>query len=200
MDMPEREADVIALAWWTVQWLEQHPELAAGAPFSAAELRARIDAWRAAAASAAEAQTHCRAVHADTDAAARRLKDELAVELRYVEVDVRGRPERLSGLGWGGRPGATDREPPGQARDVAVRALSDGALVLEWRPPRDGGPAAEYRVQRRRLGGAWQWVATVVGNEAFLSDQPWRVDFDLRVVAVNKAGAGPPSDVVTVVL
>jgi hypothetical protein len=33
-----------------------------------------------------------------------------------------------------------------------------------------------------------------------LGDQPCGVDFDLRVVAVNEAGAGEPSAVVTVVL
>jgi len=39
-----------------------------------------------------------------------------------------------------------------------------------------------------------------VARRLLLGDQPRRVEFDLRVVAVNKAGAGEPSATVTVVL
>jgi len=200
MEFPEREADVIALAWRMIEWLERNPELAADAPFTAAALRAKIDQYEQTKAASADAEARSRAAHARQDDSVIELEKELAAQLSYVEVDVRGRPERLSGLGWGGRPGATDREPPGAVRDVAAERQGDTSVVLAWRPPVDGGPAAEYRVQRRTIGGAWEWVATAADNDCFLSDQPWGVEFDLRVIAVNKAGAGPPSEVVTVVL
>lgn len=129
-----------------------------------------------------------------------KLKDAMKANLWYADVEVRGRPEKLSGLGWGGRPGSTDREPPGQVRDVAVRSESDTSVVVEWRPPVDGGPAAAYKVQRRQAGGTWEDVATAVDNDCLLSNQPRGMEFDLHVVAVNKAGAGQPSATVTVVL
>lgn len=200
MEFPERESDVLALAWRMVEWLERNPELAAGAPVSADALRAAIDAAARASAQSAEADAKLRATFAAKDDGVARLKEVLTAHLQYVDMDVGGRPERLSGLGWGGRPGATDREPPGEVREVAVTLQSDGSVVLEWRPPSDGGPAAEYRIQRRKPGGRWEWVATALDNDCCVSGQPRGVDFDLRVVAVNKAGAGPPSAVVTVVL
>ena len=114
-------------------------------------------------------------------------------------MDVRGQPERLSGLGWGGRK-TTDREPPGAVRDLTIQSVTGASVMLEWRPPADGGPAAEYRVQRRKPGGPWQYVATAVDNDCLLSDQPRGIEFDLRVLAVNQAGIGQPSATVTVVL
>ena len=43
-------------------------------------------------------------------------------------------------------------------------------------------------------------MATAVDNDCLLSNQPRGIEFDLRVVAVNQAGEGLPSDVVTLVL
>jgi hypothetical protein len=43
-------------------------------------------------------------------------------------------------------------------------------------------------------------VATAVDNDCLLVDQLEGIEFDLRVVAVNHAGAGPPSGEVTVVV
>lgn len=200
MEFPEREEDIIELALRMAEWLEQHPDAFPDPPVSAAELRASVATLKARIAAAAEAETRSRRSHAVKDRSLAQVKETLKTHVRYTEVNVRGRLERLSGLGWGGRPGATDREPPGKVRDVAVTQQGDASLVLEWRPPVDGGPAASYRVQRRKPGGVWEFVATAADNDCFLSDQPRGVDFDLRVVAVNKAGAGPPSAAVTVVL
>jgi hypothetical protein len=78
--------------------------------------------------------------------------------------------------------------------------MAGTSVVIDWRPPADGGPAAEYRVQRRMPGGAWEDLATAVDNECLLSDQPRGIEYDLRILAVNRSGASRPSDTVTVVL
>ncbi len=65
----------------------------------------------------------------------------------------------------------------------------------------DGGAVAAYRIQRRkRDGGTWRDLATSVDAEDLSSNQPRGIEFDYRVIAVNKAGAGQPSAAVTVVL
>ena len=200
MEFPEREEDIVEFALRIAEWLEQHPDTFPGIPFSAAELRSSVDTFNAAQAASADAEARARESHVATDRSLVQLKKTLKAHLRYVEIEVRGEPERLSGLGWGGRPGATDREPPDEVRDVIATKQGDAAVLLAWRPPVDGGPAAAYRIQRRKRGGTWEFVARAVDNDVLLSGQPCGVEFDLRVVAVNKAGAGQPSAVVTVVL
>lgn len=199
-DFPEREEDILALARQLIAWLEQNPDLAGGAPFSAEELRAAMARATEASAKAAEADANLRSSHDSKDQSLLELKEALASRLQFVELDVRGQHERFSGLGWGGRPGATDRQPPGPVRDVRIRTQADTSLVLEWRPPRDGGPTARYRIERRIAGGAWEPVATAVDNDRMVGGLPQSVELDLRVVPVNEAGDGPASAVVTVVL
>ncbi|NIM50390.1 MAG: hypothetical protein GTO22_14265 [Gemmatimonadales bacterium] len=86
-------------------------------------------------------------------------------------------------------------------RDIAIKAEGETWVVLDWKPPVDGGAVAAHRIQRRkRDGGYWRDVATSVHTEDLVSNQPRGIEFDYRVIAVNKAGAGQPSAAVTVVL
>jgi len=196
---PEREEDILHLAMRMIEAMERDPELFRDAPISAAELRAALEKHREATAAADAADQAERKAFADRDQSLEVLKRGLKEGLWSVEVEVRGEPEKLSGLGWGGSE-TTDRVPPGAVRDLTVESVTGGSVLLEWRPPADGGPAAEYRVQRRKPGGAWEYVATAADNDCLLSDQPRGIELDLRVVAVNRAGAGEPSVTVTVVL
>jgi len=60
---------------------------------------------------------------------------------------------------------------------------------------------SDYKVQRReRPEGAWQDVATAIETEATLVEQPKGVELEYRVVAINKAGEGLPSNTVMAVL
>jgi len=198
-EFPEREADILALAMRIIEAMERDPERFANAPYSAAELRAAVEKARTAMAASDAADQASREAFEHKDQAIQVLKDGLKGRLWSIEVDVRGQPERLSGLGWGGSE-TTDREPPGAVRDLTIQSVTGASVMLEWRPPADGGPAAEYRIQRRRPGGSWEEVATAADNDCLLSDQPRGIEFDLRVLAVNQAGIGEPSTTVTVVL
>ena len=196
---PEREEDILDLAMRMIEAMEQDPETFIDAPYSASALRAQIEEVRAAIDAAAEADRAQRQAFARKERSLQVVKAGLKDRLETVEVDVRGVPEKLSGLGWGGSE-ATDRVPPGGVREVAVESQVEGTVVLQWRPPVEGGPAAEYRIQRRKPGGAWEHAATTPDNDCLLSDQPRGIEFDLRVLAVNQAGIGQPSATVTVVL
>jgi len=196
---PEREEDILDLARRMIEAMEQDPEAFRDAPYSADQLRAALEQARRATAAADAADQVRREAMRNKDQSLQDLKDGLKGGPWTTEVEVRGRPEKLSGIGWGGSE-ATDRVPPGAVRDLAVDAALSGSVALAWRPPAQGGPASEYRVQRRMPGGAWEDVATAADNDCLLVDQPERIEFDLRVVAVNQAGAGPPSAEVTVVL
>lgn len=199
MEFPEDEAEIIKLALRLAELMEQHPEDFPDPPASAAELRAQVEAFRAAQAESAAHDRELRQRQEEKDESLVVVKDVLKSNLHYAELNVRGKLEKLSGLGWGGSD-PTGREPPGAVRDVAIRGQGDTWVVLEWRPPADGGPAAEYRVQRRKPGGRWEEVARAVDNDCLLSDQPRGLELDLRVLAVNPAGSGRPSEIVTVVL
>jgi len=67
--------------------------------------------------------------------------------------------------------------------------------------PLDGGRVIAYNIQRRnRTDGAWQDVATAIETESTLVDQPKGKELEYRVVAINKAGVGSPSNTVMAVL
>ncbi len=65
----------------------------------------------------------------------------------------------------------------------------------------DGGPVAAYKVQRRsRQGGEWLDVGTSINTEIALNSQEPGVEYEYRVIALNRAGEGRPSNTVRAVL
>ncbi len=73
--------------------------------------------------------------------------------------------------------------------------------TLNWKEPIDGGKLAAYTIQRReRPSGPWADVATAIESESTLNNQTRNKEFEYRVIAINKAGQGEPSNMVMVVL
>nr|VFK01317.1 MAG: hypothetical protein BECKLFY1418A_GA0070994_11426 [Candidatus Kentron sp. LFY] len=66
---------------------------------------------------------------------------------------------------------------------------------LDWKQPDEGGKAAAYKTQRRE-GDSETWLdaGMAMGLETTLSNQPRGVRLEFRVVAVNKACEGEPSN------
>jgi hypothetical protein len=65
----------------------------------------------------------------------------------------------------------------------------------------DGGAVAAYKIQRReRPAGLWADVGLAVESEITLTNQTRGKEFEYRVMAVNKAGEGEPSNTVMAVL
>jgi len=69
----------------------------------------------------------------------------------------------------------------------------------------DIGNDGEYPPAARIAGdvgsaGSWEEVATAVISEATLVEQPRGKEFEYRIIAVNKAGEGEPSNTAMVAL
>ena len=127
--------------------------------------------------------------------------DAIKSNLRYAEIAVREQPEKLALLGWGPPRPAKGIEAPGEVRDASMPAHGPGWLLLDWKAPVDGGAVAAYTIQRRRrTEEQWQDIGTSVDTEDLIQNQERGVEFEYRVVAVNKAGTGKPSAAVAVTL
>ena len=198
---PQTEPEIAALALLIAQGLNGASEDFPTPPVPPTELEERLDAYNATKAATVTAESAAREQHAVKDQALEALVDGMRANLRYAEIAVRSSPEKLNLIGWGGRRDPSALEAPGEVRDIGIVVEGDGWVVLDWKPPVDGGAVAAYTIQRRRRGGgSWQDVGTSVDTEELVSGQERGVEFDYRVVAVNRAGTGKPSAAVTAVL
>ncbi len=197
---PKAEAKIVHLARLIAEGMANAPDDFPSPPVSPAELLAQLADFerRNAAHAASRAQT--KILRAEKLGSLKTVKDSMRADLRYAEVMARRRPEKLGKLGWGSRRPRTPLKPPGEVRDIAIRNEGDTWLLLGWGAPADGGAVAAYRVQRRKPGGSWEDVATSTDAVELLRDQPRGVELEFRVIALNRAGSGPPSATVTAVL
>jgi len=125
----------------------------------------------------------------------------MKTDIRYAVNTVHFDDDKLKLIGWAGKKAATPLAPPGQARLLEAPKQGKGWVFLDWKAPAKGGRPNAYKVQRRlRDGGSWQNVATAILAEATLVAQPEKTELEYRVVGINKAGQGQPSNTVGVVL
>lgn len=68
--------------------------------------------------------------------------------------------------------------------------------------PVAGGTPASYKIERRELteGGTWALAGIAIEIEVTLNSQERGKELEYRVIAINKAGEGEPSNTVTAVL
>jgi Fibronectin type III domain len=197
---PRSESEIAALALRVVEGLGNAAEEYPNPPVSPAELKEKLDAFNAADTGVVAAKTAYLEQHATKDDALEDLVDGLKADLKYAEVAVREDPEKLNALGWRAARRGAALKPPGETRDITIVSEGDTWVILRWNPPIGGGAVAVYQVERKREGDPWADVAMSTVTEALLSNQPRGVEFTYRVYAVNKAGIGQPSGIVTVVL
>jgi len=156
--------------------------------------QSRHDNFLAAQAAAEQATT-------DKTEALEILIEALKDDIRYAENTVNFDDDKLKLIGWAGKKAKTPLTSPGQVRLLEAPKQGKGWVFLDWKAPADGGKPRAYKVQRRvRSGGSWEDVATAILTESTLVDQPERTELEYRVIAVNKAGEGSPSNTVMVVL
>jgi len=198
---PESEAEILRLAKYIVEGLRTAESDLPSPPVPADELEARIDAVDAVATATVVAESTLREHHAVKDRELEALVDGMKANLKYAEVALRDNPGRLIQLGWAPRRAGNSVTVPGEVRDIRIVSEGENWVILDWRAPVDGGDVGAYTIQRRkRDGGTWEDIGTSVGTKQLVSNQPRGVEFEYRVIAVNKTGAGKPSATVTVVL
>jgi len=198
---PESEAEILKLGRLIVEGLRTAESDLPSPPVPADELAARIEAVDTVAAATVVAESTLRDQHAVKDRELESLVDGMKANLKYAEVAFRDRPGRLNQLGWGPRRAGTSVAAPGEVRDIRIVNEGDSWVILDWSAPASGGEVAAYTIQRRkRDGGTWEDIGTSIGTKQLVSNQPRGVEFEYRVIAVNKAGSGQPSATVGVVL
>ncbi|KAF8572507.1 hypothetical protein P879_00960 [Paragonimus westermani] len=87
-------------------------------------------------------------------------------------------------------------DPPSGMSTPKVDTTTDDSVSLSWEPPRKG-PITGYVVEKRAKGER-NWtkanVHPITGNEYTVKGLPQGKEFEFRVVPVNAAGPGEPSE------
>ena len=198
---PRTEPEIVALAEAMITGLTANAALYPAPPVAVLDLTTAkttyITALNAAiaAAAAAEAATTAK------DEVLEDLTDAMKSDIRYAENTVDYDDDQLKLIGWAGRKAPTPLQAPGQARLLEAPRQGDGWVFLDWKAPADGGVPSAYKVMRRqRPAGAWAETATAVITEITLVEQPKATELEYRIIAVNKAGEGEPSNTEMVVM
>ncbi len=198
---PITEADIVALAEAMQSGLTDNAAVYPAPPIAPVDLTALVSAYQSAKNGAIAAQAAAEEATGAKDEALDDLVDAMRSDIRYAENTVDFDDDKLKLIGWAGRKAKTPLAVPGQVRLLEAPKQGAGWVFLDWKAPVDGGVPAAYKVMRReRPAGPWVEVATAVITEATLVEQPTGKEMEYRIIAVNKAGEGEPSNTAMVVL
>jgi len=198
---PRTEPEVASLAQIMVSGLTDNVAVYPAPPVAVVDLMALTATYNGAVNAAMAAAAEAEAATTTKNEALEDLVEAMKTNIRYAENTVNYDDDQLKLIGWAGRATATPLAVPGQVRLLEAPRQGEGWVVLDWKAPSDGGKVAAYRVMRReRPAGSWDSIATAIETEATLVEQPRGKELEYQVIAVNKAGDGPESNMVMVVL
>ena len=198
---PRREAEVAALARQVISGMIEHAESLPSAPLEPAELQAFLDDYNRTHQDAVQARAAAARAFDAKDEALTNLIDGMKSALIYVERAVKHDEAKLKSFGWRKRREPTAMTAPGQARTLEVIREGPGWVDLKWKKPAEGGMVANYQVQvSHHNKGDWRNACTCFGTKTVLAEQERGVELAYRVVTLNKAGEGVPSNSVTALL
>ncbi len=198
---PKKEAEIVALAWLLRAGLKDNPAIFPAPPVGLVVLMLKRNQFINARNSALSARAAAEAAFTAKETALQELVEAMKADIRYAENTVDFDDDKLKLIGWAGKKAPTALPAPGQSRLLEAPKQGAGWVFLDWKAPADGGKPNAYKVQRReRPAGPWETVATAILSEITLVDQPEKIEIEYRVIAVNKAGEGAPSNTVEVVL
>ncbi len=198
---PLKEAEILALANDMQAGLAANAAVFPAPPVAPADLQTAMGAYITARDAAIAATAAAEQTTASKDEALQALADDMKADLRYAENTVNYDDDQLKLIGWGGRKSKTSLEAPGQTRSLEAPREGEGWVFLDWKEPVDGGAVAAYKIQRRlRPDGPWTDAGMAIESEITLTNQERGKEWEYRVLAVNKAGEGEPSNTVMAVL
>ena len=198
---PRTEPQVIVLAQDMAAGLAANAAVYPAPPVAPADLQTAMAAYITARDAAVAAAAAAEQATAAKNEALQALTDDMKADLRYAETTVDYDDDQLNLIGWGGRKSKTSLEAPGQTRSLEAPREGEGWVFLDWKEPVDGGAVAAYKIQRRlRPDGPWSDAGMAIESEITLTNQERGKEWEYRVLAVNKAGEGEPSNTVMAVL
>lgn len=198
---PKKEAEIAALADRLWRGLWSNRPIYPNPPVHPISIRFKAIIYRRYRENLIAKQAAVEAATTAKDEALEELVEAMKADIRYAENTVNFDDDKLKLIGWAGKKVATPLAPPGQVRLLEAPKQGKGWVFLDWKAPTAGGRPNAYKVQRRlRSGGNWKDAATAILTEATLVEQPVQTELEYRVVGINKAGQGQPSNTVEVVL
>lgn len=198
---PRKEADVAALARQIVAGLTAKVDDFPSPPLAPAELQSFLDDYKKALDDTMLARAAVAKACAAKDEALKALLGGMKTSIRYAEDAVKYDDAKLTAIGWSGRKKPTPMAVPGQVMGLKVIREGPGWISLKWKKPRDGGAIATYQVQVGHYDRSdWRSAGLCFKTETTLEEQERGAELVFRVVAINKAGEGVPSNAVTAVL
>ncbi len=201
MRFPNTEGEIGKLAQFMISGLRSQEEIFPTPPVAPNDLQSRLDDYVSAREAAAKASGLAASSYTVKDEALDELVADMKTVVRYAENTTEFDDGMLKTIGWGGRASKSSLLAPGQVGSVTAPREGPGWLLLEWKQPPDGGKVSAYRIQRRRhTEEVWDEAGMSVEPQALLSGQERGVPLVYHVIAVNKAGEGEPSNIVTTVL
>lgn len=96
-------------------------------------------------------------------------------------------------------PTSSGNSAPGIVAGVAASSPTSTGVLLSWQAPMSGGAPASYTVQYRIAGGS-TWTGTIAGisgTTQAITGLAASTSYDFSVFAINAAGSGPISAVLT---
>lgn len=198
---PEKEVDIAALAEPLRRRLLDNRLMYPNPPIHPISLRFKTTMYRHRRENLIAKQAATEAATTTKDEALEELVEAMKADIRYAENTVDFDDDKLKLIGWAGKKAKTPLALPGQVRLLEAPKQGKGRVFLDWKTPAEGGKPKAYKIQRRlRNAGGWQDVATAILTEATLVEQPRGKELEYRIVAINKAGDGEPSNTAMVVL
>jgi len=198
---PRNETDICILVDRMISGFTEYVDEFPSPPFDAGELEAARSRY-------ADARSGLHQAMVALGVATKRKKEALhemvrrmKANLRYAENRVDFNDVKLWQVGWSAPRARRRLEPPGQVLDLNGHRQGPGWITLEWQAPPDGGKVHIYQVERTRRGGdRWQFATSVMKRSVTLENQERGVEWIYRVRAINRAGEGMESNIVTAVL
>jgi len=197
---PKKEANIVALAQSIIAGVTANPTIFPAPPFTAVQMQAMLDVYFSERDEVTAAEAAWKQKIQDKNDALEVVEAAMKDELGYSEQVAKSNAAILAMVGWGLPAPPTPLQPPGQARLLEVIHQGEGWVEMDWKEPVGGGKVASYKIQRRQEAGDWQDVGVAVDSIGTVNNQPRKVDLEFRVVALNKAGDGMPSNTIAITL
>jgi hypothetical protein len=197
---PEKPAEIVELSENMQAGLTNHHDVFPDPPVPVTDLKIKSTTYVKADTEVTEAEAVLEEKKQNRDVALVDLANGIKTNIHYAE-NVTKDDAKLRLIGWSGKRPRTPLHIPGQCRSLEVLKTEENLIILNWKVPKDGGKVAVYRIQRKESSSTtWEDAGIALTTEAKIEDQTRGKEYEYRVIAVNKAGDGDPSNTVRVVI